>query len=50
MGPDGITAGVIERCFKKINQDDYHDFKVLCTNGRVFISYSPVVVVATGML
>lgn len=30
MAPDGITAGVIERCFKKITQDDLHDYKVLC--------------------
>ena len=28
MAPDGITAGVIERCFKRITQDDLHDYKV----------------------
>lgn len=28
MAPDGITAGVIERCFKRITQDDRHDYKV----------------------
>ena len=28
MAPDGITAGVIERCFKRITQDDHHDYKV----------------------
>ena len=29
MAPDGITAGVIERCFKRITQDDRHDYKVM---------------------
>ena len=28
MAPDGITAGVIERCFKRITQDERHDYKV----------------------
>lgn len=28
MAPDGITAGVIERCFKRITQDGRHDYKV----------------------
>ena len=28
MAPDGITAGVIERCFKRITQDYLHDYKV----------------------
>lgn len=28
MAPDGITAGVIERCFKKITQDERHEYKV----------------------
>ena len=28
MAPDGITAGVIERCFKRITLDDRHDYKV----------------------
>ena len=28
MAPDGITAGVVERCFKRITQDERHDYKV----------------------
>ena len=29
MAPDGITAAVIDRCFKKIALDERHDYKVL---------------------
>lgn len=32
MAPDGITAGVIERCFKRITQDERHDYKVQLNN------------------
>jgi hypothetical protein len=28
MAPDGIAAGVVDRCFKRIMQDTKHDYKV----------------------
>ncbi|XP_068708780.1 uncharacterized protein [Montipora foliosa] len=36
MAPDGITAGVIERCFKKITQDDLHDYKVTMSYLQIY--------------
>ncbi|KAJ7328532.1 hypothetical protein OS493_024448 [Desmophyllum pertusum] len=36
MAPDGITAGVIERCFKRITQDDRHDYKVTMSYLQIY--------------
>ncbi|XP_022791929.1 kinesin-like protein KIF15 [Stylophora pistillata] len=36
MAPDGITAGVIERCFKRITKDDYHDYKVTMSYLQIY--------------
>ncbi|XP_029208723.2 kinesin-like protein KIN-7O isoform X2 [Acropora millepora] len=36
MAPDGITAGVIERCFKRITQDDLHDYKVTMSYLQIY--------------
>lgn len=36
MGPDGVTAGVVDRCFKRIMQDTKHDYKVSNCSPRSF--------------
>lgn len=36
MAPDGITAGVIERCFKKITQDERHEYKVTMSYLQIY--------------